>query len=377
MTTFSLDQYSAKALAWVAAGADTSDHGSVLIMEPTEDGSVNIYTNVAHSKRGISVKEISSSANESHTGAVRAKALLGVASKVDDALSMSVTIKNDRVVISSGATSLSLENLYDSLSECSQDVRGSHVISVDAYDIINSLSSAGNSVSPKDPVYISSDGDDFSIGSGSDSVFAKELIPATINGDIFSIIITASSAKSLKKLSKLVVLDTATLYSAKGLVRIEFPTPDEETSMQKIYVYLPTIVSQSQISDNPCDEDINEVLTIPRKIIESSIKPIISAVSPQAVLTIDTTQDNRVVLTATNPDGDAKTVVLDGNIHSQEKISAPIGVVVSSLAAVGTESVTLGTISHNEHEWMSISSVFKEDAESESENNDIVVALLS
>lgn len=376
MSTLSLDHHAAQALSWVAAGAESTDHGSVLFIDVINDTTVYIYTNTGIAYRGMEVSvEDDGSGSEQHSGVVRAKALAGIADKVEEGETMSIIVREDDVSVISGATSMTLDNLYSSTAENTEYRRGNRLITVEAGDFIRSIHSAGSSVLAKEVVRISADEDgDFSISSGSKGVHTKKFIPATA-GDEFAIPLQASHTKIFKKLEKFELIEDVTLYSGKGFVKVFFPVESSETTMSGVYASLPTMVSLHEYGANPCDEDINGVLEIDKSLLNKVVKPLLSAVSLDAMLTVDTTQDNRIVLSVHDDDGEGKVVIIDGKTLTKDTLTVPVGDFASALRNIPTKSLTVGRINFEESDWVSLSPVFDEAAETEAQNDDIIIAV--
>ena len=109
MTIITFGEEDAKALSWVASGAENSDPGAVLIIDVDGTGSTaRVSTNTAALIRSM-VISVDDAQDESI--ALRAKTLASIASKVEEGVNLTLTTNGDKVSVACGATSLNLTNL--------------------------------------------------------------------------------------------------------------------------------------------------------------------------------------------------------------------------------------------------------------------------
>jgi len=75
------------------------------------------------------------------------------------------------------------------------------------------------------------------------------------------------------------------------------------------------------------------------------------------------------------PERSAKTTIIDADIDNSFKITTTSSLLLKGVKTVTGKEVVLGSIETENNNWLAIMPVFKEDAEDESENSDIVIAI--
>lgn len=373
MTMLSFDYESVAALKWVAAGAGKTDPESFIIFEPHDDA-YKVTTNTSTSRRSLLVKINDESDDEPQPAAIRAKAIKSVADKVDDESSLSISITEGSINLASGATTMKLTNPYEEVMDNTKFFSTLNIVTIEAYDVIEAASRAV-SASSRGVIIMSSKDDDFTITSGDENVRTQEILPATINND-FELKIPATELKPFKELSKIEILDDLKIKQGTGLVEFTIHTLGDEFDVKEITLVIPTHVGSTGLSENPCDEDIINGFKVAKKVLSASIKYISGAVRGESLVTLDAQKGNNFITVKVEDDeGSAKTTIIDADIDSNISLTAPASLINTGLRSATGKEVIIGKISLEENDWLSITPVFKEDAEDESQNSDIVIAI--
>ena len=127
MTIITFGEEDAKALSWVASGAENSDPGAVLIIDVDgTDSTARVSTNTAALIRSM-VISVDDAQDESI--ALRAKTLASIASKVEEGVNLTLTTNGDKVSVACGSTSLNLTNLYDHVMDVTRRLHRDRVAS--------------------------------------------------------------------------------------------------------------------------------------------------------------------------------------------------------------------------------------------------------
>lgn len=374
MTMLSFGYDDTQLLNWVASGATNNDPESFLLLEPY-DNNYKITTNTGNQQRSLLV-EINDEDTDHYYAAIRAKAVQSVAAKVDDESNLSITITEDKVSLASGATTMSLTNQYDNVMSINKHHKTDTIVSVDAYDVIDSAGRA-TSAAGKGVVTFSNKDNDFTITSGSEDIRTQELFPADANDD-FELVIPAEHLKNIKPLGKIEVLDTITFRKGLGLTTLTISISPEEgyCAVSEVEYTIPTHIGSTGLIDNPCDEDVSTNCKIGKKELTSSIKYISGAVKGESEITLEAEKGNNfITVKVSDDDGSAKTTIIDANIDKSFKITTTSSLLLKGVKTVTGKEVILGSIETENNEWLSIMPVFKEDAEDESENSDIIIAI--
>lgn len=375
MTMLSFGYDDTQLLNWVANGATNNDPESFLLLEPYDDNNYKITTNTGNQQRSLLV-EINDEDTDNYYAAIRAKAVQSVASKVDDESNLSITITEDKVSLASGATTMSLTNHYDNVMSINKNHKTDIIVSVDAYDVIDSTSRA-TSAAGKGVITFSNKDNDFTITSGSENIRTQELFPANANDD-FELILPAEHLKNIKPLGKIEVLDTITFKKGTGLINLVISISPEEgyCAVSEIEYTIPTHIGSTGLVDNPCDEDVITNCKIGKKELTSSIKYISGAVKGESEITLEAEKGNNfITVKVSDDDGSAKTTIIDADIDNSFKITTTSSQLLKGVKTVTGKEVILGSIETENNNWLAVMPVFKEDADNDSQNSDIIIAL--
>ena len=375
MTMLSFGYDDTQLLNWVANGATNNDPESFLLLEPYDDNNYKITTNTGNQQRSLLV-EINDEETDNYYAAIRAKAVQSVASKVDDESNLSITITEDKVSLASGATTMSLTNHYDNVMSINKHHKTDIIVSVDAYDVIDSTSRA-TSAAGKGVITFSNKDNDFTITSGSENIRTQELFPANANDD-FELILPAEYLKNIKPLGKIEVLDTITFKKGTGLINLVVSISPEEgyCAVSEIEYTIPTHIGSTGLIDNPCDEDVTTNCKIGKKELTSSIKYISGAVKGESEITLEAEKGNNfITVKVSDDDGSAKTTIIDADIDNSFKITTTSSLLLKGVKTVTGKEVILGSIETENNNWLAVMPVFKEDADNDSQNSDIIIAL--
>lgn len=372
----SLDPTAAGALLWLTGGAEKSDHGSVVLLDFIP-GKVIIRTNTVVN-RSITLARDPGDDGEGRV-AVRAKALAGVAGKVEEGASMGIRVDDStgRVHASCGATSVSLSDLSDHVMTVDTMSDATLAGTVDA-GLLGMLYRAYQ-VSGKDLVTISGRDDDgesvLTVGSGTDTVYTQEVLP--YSQDPFRVLVRASELSHLRGLTKLGVFTDAGVNLGTGMISLSLSVDSEEGSaLHSVSFVLPTVVTTVPAAPSPCDGDIHTVFTMPIKTLRAALKPLSGVVPLDADLTL-AAEGSHVTARVSDPDGNAKVVIMQAVVAREEKLSVTFAHLLSAMKSLSTPELTLGRVTFDDRNWVSVSGLFDEASEdSEEAEADIIVALL-
>lgn len=375
-----MDYIASQTLKWVTKGSGKNDPESVIIFTPQSDGMYKIATNTGVNQRFMLVKVNGSSQDaDTHNCAVRAKALEKIADKVDEDTAMSIQLKEDKVILSSGATSFTLDNLYEATMIVPNDAPTALELTVDYDNLIPAISRAQNIGKSSDIVLgANKEENTITIVSGDEEMRSQETYTAS-PGDDFNFIIPSAhfkaiSASSLKKIEP----EDITIRSGHGLLEFDFSlSAGESTSVVSFSYIFPTLIGKNGLSDNPCENDIIPVFTIERSALSSAINYVSAATRGETIVILDASQGpNYVNIKVEDNDGYAQTTIVDASIDAPEVIVVSAELILKALKSITGDQAVIGTFDENDApNWLSITPVFDEDAESESDNSDIVVAV--
>lgn len=377
MSIITFGEQDAKALSWVAAGAENADPGAVLIIDINAgDGSARISTNTAAFIRNLDIS-VDDAVDE--TLAVRAKTISSVAAKVEEGMNLTLTTNGDKVVAACGATSLSLSNLYDHVMDVTRRLDKTKVASLDAGAFVSALVNAGTA-SAKGEVTVAFDNDGLvTVGARNETIHTQELYPATIHEkDMDATRLLGNHVKPLKPLTKVEPISDLVLSLGSGYIVLDFPVSSSEDHISAVSMTIPTVVSGSPAVDSPCDEDISPVLVIDRKMLRGALDPLSGAVPGDATVTLDSTQEGRVIVSVSSEEGTGKTTIVEAEVAEKRTVNAPLGHVQTALKSIAVPEIQIGEVELDGHYWMTVTPV-DQDADDEDEDytdGDIVIALL-
>lgn len=374
----SLDPLAAGALMWLASGAEKTDHGSVAFLDFTP-GKVRISTNTVVGRSITLTREPGDDDGTDVRVAVRAKALAGVAGKVEEGTSMGLRVDtaNGRVHASCGATSVSLSDLSDHVLTVDTERDSTFLGSVDA-GVLGSLYRAYQ-VSGKGLVTISGRDDDgesvLTVGSGTDTVYTQEVLP--YSQDPFRVLVQASELGHLRRLLRLGGFTEVGIHQGTGLLDMSLTVdPEEGSALYSVDFILPTVVTTVPAAPSPCDGDIHTVFTMSIKNLRGALKPLVGVVSPEADLTL-VAEGSHVTARVSDADGNAKVVIMEAVVAREETVSVTFSHLLAALRSLSTSELTLGRVEFDDLVWVSVSGLFDEAAEDSADAEaDIIVALL-
>lgn len=376
MSIITFGEEDAKILSWVAAGAENSDPGGVLIIDIDSSGTARISTNTAAFIRQM---EVSVDDATDEKVAIRAKTLSSVASKVEEGMNLSITTNGDTVVASCGATSLSLTNLYDHVMDITRRLDRTKVASLTAGEFVTALAKAGTA-SAKGDVHVSFDNDGLvTVGARNGTIHTQELYPATIHEkDMEPSRILGSHVKPLKPLAKIEAVTDLDISLGHGYIVFGFPVSSAEANTKSVSMATPTVVSGSPVEGSPCDEEISPVLVIDRTMLKNALDPLSGAVPGDAIVTLDSSQVGRVTVSVSSDEGTGKTTILEAEVDQKKKINVTLGNVQTALKSISEREIQIGEVELDGQLWMTVTPV-DQDSDDEDEDytdGDIVIALL-
>lgn len=376
----SVDYIACQALDFVASGASKNDPESIILFYPQDDRYV-ISTNTGTFRRSMVIKTngITQDTDTPPTCAIRAKALATMAKKVEEDTVMSVELSDEKVIISSGATSFKLDNLYDTTMIVDNHKSSTLEITLDAVDLVPALGRA-QSVGSSSDVVLSASKDEkvFTVTSGDENMRSQEIYTAA-PGDDFKHIVPVKNVKPINNsLMKKVELDDITIKSGQGFLEFIMTSEAGDTSaLVNLSYTFPTVVGKSILSENPCDGDIDIVFSADKTILKSAVSYVSAATQGDTKVVLDASQGaNYVTVKAEDADGAAQTTVINATIETPSVVTFPASLLLNALKAVTGSQATVGKLDDVDGEtWLSVTPEFDESAESESDNSDIVVAV--
>lgn len=380
MTTINIDQNSVHAMNFIVRGAGKSDHESVIFVDLDGTGKATI-TNadpVVQRKMAISVSDDS---GEKRTYAFRAKSIESVLKKVDEDRSLSLGFKDDKIHIACGATSVSLKDLAPYVVDMRPSRKLYDTTSTDAVFGLSAITSAAKSASRDGIVAISDDGTGMTIGSGAGDIYTQEILLATMltSDDKYYVRILGGFLGELNTLSKIEVLDRLIVKTGDGIVEFSFPFDgaQEETDMQSVSYRVPTLVTPLDPSTSPCDGDISPIFSIQKSMLKealSSIRDVV--VSKNSIVSIDSTQDNRLVVKVSDNESEGKTVIVeDVIINDKTVLTTSLATLVKAVSGVHNSLVNIGSVDHKGDQWIALSAEFDDTVEDETDNSDMIIAV--
>lgn len=373
----SIDYIASQTLKWVTKGSEKNDPGSIILFEPQSDGTYSISTNTSPHKRVmfVTTNGTSSADGDNPFCAVRSKAVDKITDKVEEDTVLSIELKDDKVILSSGATSFKLDNLYDSTMIVHHEEDTHNEIRIDYAELIPAITRAQNIGNNSDiRLQAVKDENIIQISSGDDDIHSNEIFTAS-PGDDFTFIIPAAHLKAVNESAmKKIEPDDVTINSGHGLLEFVFtPLAGEATSVKKFHYVFPTFIGKSDMDDNLCDDDFSNGFIVDKRTLSSAVSFVSAATKGDSVVTLDATQGvNRVSVKVNDNDGSAQTTVVDAQIDNPIIITISSGLFLKALKAATGKQITVGLF--DDDDWVSITPVFNEDAESESSNSDIIIA---
>lgn len=371
MSYITLDYDAAQALKFVVSGTDKHDHTSVVFIDIEDGGKTTITTPFTSTRRSITLHAMEPEAGHF---AVRSQALVSVAKKVDEDQNMVVTFKDDKISVTCGSTSATLSNLYPHIVDTRTQLSSQLVSHVEAYTALKAISAAATRANGSDGVVsIADDGQAMTVGAGTELLYTQELLPPTVSdGDSFRFDIFGTLMSKIKPLSKLECLDNMTMYAGTGFVTFEFPIVDDSCHLRNVSYTVPTVVSSVKHDDTPCDGDITPALSIDKSVLKESLNSIKGVVSGKAIVSLDSSQDGRVVLKVSDEESNGKTVIIQATVLSKTILTAPISSLIDAVSSTPSSPVEIGTVYYRGSEWIALKSDFDEE---EDAGGDIVIAV--
>lgn len=380
MPTISIDANSVHALNFVVRGAGKTDHESVIFVDLDGSGQATITNADSILKRSM-VISVDDDHGDEKTYAFRAKSIESILKKVDEDRSLSIGFKDDKINIACGSSSVSLKDLYPYVVDMRRDPQLYDVSSTDAIFAIPGIVSAAKSASKDGIVAIADDGNGLTIGSGAGDLYTQEIIASTLlnPGDDYHVRIIGGFLGELQVLNKMETLDTLLVKTGEGLVEfvLPFDNAEEETDIKSVSYRVPTLVTPLDPSSSPCDGDISPIFSIQKSILKESLSAIRDVVvGKNSIVSIDSTQDNRLVVRVSDNESEGKTVIVEDVIITDKTVlTASLATVVKAVSSVHNSLINVGKVSHKGDDWIALSAEFDDTVEDETDNSDMIVAV--
>lgn len=378
MTIITFGEEDAKALSWVASGAENSDPGAVLIIDVDGTGSTaRVSTNTAALIRSM-VISVDDAQDESI--ALRAKTLASIASKVEEGVNLTLTTNGDKVSVACGATSLNLTNLYDHVMDVTRRLHRDRVATVTTEKFIESMVNAG-AASSKEEVILDFEDDLVTVGARNDRIHTQELYPASVYDTPPPLRIIGGHLKVMKPLAKLEFVGALDIFVGTGYVIFRAPVDDPESHIRDISMVVPTVVSGSALDSSPCDEDVTPSLSVSRSLLRGALAPLSGAVESYSVVTMTFDADGQLVVSVASNEGTGKTTILDAKVNTPGTIEVLLGDLTTALRSITDSEVNIGETAIEDDTWVTVTPV-DEDDDSEDDDTmysggDIIVAIRS
>lgn len=380
MPTISIDANSVHALNFVVRGAGKTDHESVIFVDLDGSGQATITNADSILKRSM-VISVDDDHGDEKTYAFRAKSIESILKKVDEDRSLSIGFKDDKINIACGSSSVSLKDLYPYVVDMRRDPQLHDVSSTDAIFAIPGIVSAAKSASKDGIVAIADDGNGLTIGSGAGDLYTQEIIASTLlnPGDDYHVRIIGGFLGELQVLNKMETLDTLLVKTGEGLVEfvLPFDNAEEETDIKSVSYRVPTLVTPLDPSSSPCDGDISPIFSIQKSILKESLSAIRDVVvGKNSIVSIDSTQDNRLVVRVSDNESEGKTVIVEDVIITDKTVlTASLATVVKAVSSVHNSLINVGKVSYKGDDWIALSAEFDDTVEDETDNSDMIVAV--
>lgn len=381
MTIITFGEEDAKALSWVASGAENNDPGAVLILDvDSTAGTARVSTNTAALIRSI-VIDVDDAEDESI--AVRAKTLSSIASHVEEGVSLVLSTDNtgDKVSVACGATSLTLTNLYDHVMDVTRRLHKDRVATVTTPAIIDSMVKAG-AASAKEEVILDFSDDLVTVGARNDRIHTQELYPASVYDTPDPLRITGGHLKLLKPLSKLEFITALDVLVGTGYVIFRAPVNDPESHVTEVSMVIPTVVSGSSPESSPCDEDIVPSFSVSRPLLRAALAPLSGAVEPYSIVTMDFDDDGQLIVSVMSDEGTGKTTILDSKVNTPGTIKVLLGDITTALRSISDAEINIGETEVEDETWITVTPVDEDDDSDDDSDSlyaggDIIVAIRS
>lgn len=380
MPTISIDANSVHALNFVVRGAGKTDHESVIFVDLDGSSQATITNADSILKRSM-VISVDDDHGDEKTYAFRAKSIESILKKVDEDRSLSIGFKDDKINIACGSSSVSLKDLYPYVVDMRRDPQLHDVSSTDAVFAIPGIVSAAKSASKDGIVAIADDGSGLTIGSGAGDLYTQEIIASTLlnPGDDYHVRIIGGFLGELQVLNKMETLDTLLVKTGEGLVEfvLPFDNAEEETDIKSVSYRVPTLVTPLDPSSSPCDGDISPIFSIQKSILKESLTAIRDVVvGKNSIVSIDSTQDNRLVVRVSDNESEGKTVIVEDVIITDKTVlTASLATVVKAVSSVHNSLINVGKVSYKGDDWIALSAEFDDTVEDETDNSDMIVAV--
>ena len=174
-------------------------------------------------------------------------------------------------------------------------------------------------------------------------------------------------------------LDTLLVKTGEGLVEFVLPFDDaeEETDIKSVSYRVPTLVTPLDPSSSPCDGDISPIFSIQKSILKESLTAIRDVVvGKNSIVSIDSTQDNRLVVRVSDNESEGKTVIVEDVIITDKTVlTASLATVVKAVSSVHNSLINVGKVSYKGDDWIALSAEFDDTVEDETDNSDMIVAV--
>lgn len=277
--------------------------------------------------------------------------------------------------ISCGSTTITVDNLYD-VCPVVTSLRGKNTLStVDSHSVVSALTTATKMLPRNGNVAIDCDSDSLSVSAVSESLVSREDFPSTISDDEqYHILVSGKKLSPLSTLLKTDVVTDMRIKENQGVVSFVFPVTEDVFPIDSISFNVATAVENYEGEGNDfLDNDDIEVATLSVPELKEVLSPLTAVVS-DALVTIDTSTENGVILTITSKGTAAKTIVLDASVCSSTINTVSLSSFMSALKNISTPQVVISIIKdeYAEDAWYSLSPSHVDD---ENPGEDIIVAI--
>lgn len=372
MAIVTFDDGAAPMLKWVLAGADNNDYGQYVVISVDGDDSVaQLSTNTPLARTlTMDVED----AQGYYDVAFAASRIAGLANDVDEGEHLVIHIDEDKdkIYVSCGSTTITLDNLYDVCPVVSHVSGNTSVTTTSAFDVVGALSTAAK-LSPRGGgISLDCDTSECVVGVISNDIHSYEAFSSTLSGDeSYHTRISAKKLSPLNAVTSMDYVEDVTIKQSPGVVSFVFPVTATETFVTSMSMSVATVVEHYEPVDNPCDEITRDVARFSKSELKGALSPLTSVVS-HGVVTVDTTGGYGIVLTITSNDTAAKTVVVDATVLSSDTFSVQLSSLMSAIKNVSTAQLEVGTVDYHGQQWCVISGNYDDDNDADA--SDIIIA---
>ena len=189
--------------------------------------------------------------------------------------------------------------------------------------------------------------------------------------------IQSGFASTFNKLKKIDSIDDLIVSEGTGFLEFKFPINFNGISLKELTFTIPTVVTTVQPGDTPCDGDITSLLSIDKNILKEALLSLRGIPGGKhAVVSLDSTQSNRLVIKVSDDDSNAKNVIVDARIFGEDIISMKMAPFASVVAKFKDNTINIGTIPFQGEEWLTLTPMTSHhDEELNDTYRDIVITI--